>query len=97
MLCGSDCGVVAGLDDSVGADIALLAGVSLYTGGRSLGAGNGAVGRILRLGLGAVGSVVCTDVHNRILAAAGRCAVIVFVGLLAGRKSEDGSKDKKQC
>ena len=94
MLCRSDYGVVAGLDDSVGANVA-LAGIPLCARGRSLCAGNSAVGR--RLGLRAVGSVVCTDVHNRILAAAGRCTVIVLVGLFAGRKSEDGSKDKKQC
>ena len=92
MLCRSDCGSVAGLDDSVGANVALLTGGSLCARGRSLGT----VGAVERR-LGAVGSVVCTDVHNRILAAAGRCTVIVLVGLFAGRKSEDGSKDKKQC
>ena len=92
MLCRSDCGIVAGLDDSVGANVALLTGGSLCARGRSLGT----VGAVERR-LGAVGSVVCTDVHNRILAAAGRCTVIVLVGLFAGRKSEDGSKDKKQC
>ena len=92
MLCRSDCGIVAGLDDSVGANVALLTGGSLCARGRSLGT----VGAVERR-LGAVGSVVCTDVHKRILAAAGRCTVIVLVGLFAGRKSEDGSKDKKQC
>ena len=91
MLCRSDCGVVAGREDSVGANVA-LAGIPLCARGRNLGT----VGAVERR-LGAVGSVVCTDVHNRILAAAGRCTVIVLVGLFAGRKSEDGSKDKKQC
>ena len=84
----------AGLYGSICAEVCLLAGRSCAG---LLVVGKSAVRR--KLALGAVRRTVCDDVRNsvRVAVAACRFSVIFFVGLLAGRKCENGSNDKKQC
>ena len=85
---------LAGLYGSICAEVCLVAGRSCAG---LLVVGKSAVRR--KLALGAVRRTVCDDVRNsvRVAVAACRFSVIFFVGLLAGRKCENGSNDKKQC
>ena len=94
MLSRSVLGLVglAGLYGGVCAEVCLVACRSCAG---LLVVGKSAVRR--KLALGAVRRTVCDDVRNSVRVAACRFSVIVFVGLLAGRKCENGSNDKKQC
>ena len=92
MLCRSDCGIVAGLDDSVGANVALLTGVLFVPVVEAL------VPSVLSSeDFGAVGSVVCTTSTTASLLPPVVVPLSSLSVFLQAAKSEDGSKDKKQC